>query len=299
MIVLPSGQQQIIEQVPPYQITINNFSAQSPERVATELEAIREEMSHQVLPADKWPLFQIRASLLDQQRIRLHISFDALIADAWGMRIIGRDLLLFYHQPEQQWPPLELSFRDYIFTEQAWQETEWYQRSLNYWLDRLNTLPPTPALPLVTNPSSLAQPKFQRHSSRLDSDKWQQLKQRASKAGLTPSGLLLAAFADILGGWSKEPRFTLNLTLFNRLPIHKQVNDIVGDFTSLILVEIDNTIPDSFIGRAKRVQQQLWQDLDHIYVNGVQVLRELAKKTEKSPKSTHADCLHKYPYPRL
>jgi len=281
MIVLDSGQQQILEQVPPYQIKIQNLSDKS----HTELESIREEMSHQVLPADQWPLFDIRASLLDKQRTRLHISFDALIADAWGMRIIGRDLLHFYHQPEQKLPPLELSFRDYIFTEQAWQETEWYQRSLSYWLDRLNTLPPAPTLPLARNPNSLAQPKFQRHSSRLDSDKWQQLKQRASKAGLTPSGLLLAVFADILSFWSKEARFTLNLTLFNRLPLHKQVNEIVGDFTSLILVEIDNTVPESFIGRAKRVQQQLWQDLDHIHVNGVQVLRELAKRQKNRQRA--------------
>ncbi len=32
--------------------------------------------------------------------------------------------------------------------------------------------------------------------------------------------------------WSKMPRFTLNLTLFNRLPLHPQVNALVGDFTS-------------------------------------------------------------------
>ncbi|OAD21038.1 Non-ribosomal peptide synthetase domain protein, partial [Candidatus Thiomargarita nelsonii] len=75
------------------------------------------------------------------------------------------------------------------------------------------------------------------------------------------------------------------MTLFNRLPLHKQVNEIVGDFTSLILVEIDNTVPESFIGRAKRVQQQLWQDLDHIHVNGVQVLRELAKRQKNRQRA--------------
>ena len=33
-----------------------------------------------------------------------------------------------------------------------------------------------------------------------------------------------------------SPRFTLNLTLFNRLPLHPQVNELVGDFTSLELL---------------------------------------------------------------
>jgi non-ribosomal peptide synthetase component F len=37
---------------------------------------------------------------------------------------------------------------------------------------------------------------------------------RAAHVGLTPSGALLAAFAEILTVWSKSPRFTLNLALF-------------------------------------------------------------------------------------
>jgi non-ribosomal peptide synthetase component F len=68
----------------------------------------------------------------------------------------------------------------------------------------------------------------------------------------------------------------LNLTLFNRLPIHEQINQLVGDFTSLILLEIDHRQPVSFSERARRVQKQLWQDLEHRYVSGVQVMREMA-----------------------
>ncbi|MDM8557743.1 amino acid adenylation domain-containing protein [Candidatus Parabeggiatoa sp. HSG14] len=278
MIVLPTGQQQIIEQVPPYQITIMDLRGQTPDIIIAELEAIRQLMSHQMLPADQWPLFEIRATRLDKQRTQLHFSFDALIADAWSLFIFNKEWLQLYQNPEQKLTPLALSFRDYVLTEQAWQKTEWYQHSLDYWLNCLDTLPLAPELSLAMNPATIIQPKFHRRSAQLDKDSWQQLKQRASKAGLTPSGVLLAAFADILTLWSKQPRLTLNLTLFNRLPIHQQVNDIVGDFTSLILLAVDNSVPNAFTVRAKRLQQQLWQDLDHRYVNAVRVLRELANK---------------------
>src|SRR5450759_3750384 len=76
---------------------------------------------------------------------------------------------------------------------------------------------------------------------------------------------------------SKSPRFTLNLTLFNRLPLHPQVNDIIGDFTSLTLLTVDTSVPGTFEERARRAQTQLWEDLDHRYVSGVRVLRELAR----------------------
>jgi len=287
MVILPTGQQQILPQVPPYQIKLLNLCGQTPDIIATELEAIRQQMSHQVLStADQWPLFEIRATRLDKQRIRLHLSYDAMIADAWGMQILAKEWLQLYQNTECQLTPLTLSFRDYVLAEQAWQKTEGYQHALAYWLNRLETLPPAPELPLAQNPTTLTQPKFQRRSAQLDLDNWQQLKQRASQAGLTPSGVLLAAFAEILTAWSKQPRLTVNLTLFNRLPIHSQINDIIGDFTSLLLVAVDNSIPDTFTNRARRIQQQLWEDLEHRYVSGVRVQRELARQRGDFQKAT-------------
>jgi non-ribosomal peptide synthetase component F len=88
---------------------------------------------------------------------------------------------------------------------------------------------------------------------------------------------LLAVFADVLKVWSKSPRLTLNLTLANRLPLHPQVNDLVGDFTSVVLLVVDDSEEDTFEARARRLQKQLWNDLDHSLVSGVEIMRELAK----------------------
>jgi len=278
MVVLPTGQQRILEQVPAYRIRLMDLCGQTPGFITTKLEATRGEMSHQMLSTEQWPLFEVRATRMDEQRIRLHLSFDGLVTDAMSLHIVAKEWVQLYQNPDQELAPLTLSFRDYVLAEQAWLENEVYQYSLAYWRGRLDTLPPAPQLPLALNPAALTKPKFQRRSARLEAHNWQLLKQRAAQAFLTPSAVLLTAFADILTLWCKQPRFTLNLTLFNRLPIHQQVNDIVGDFTSLILLEVDNTLPAAFIQRARRLQQQLWQDMDHRYVNGVRVQQELARK---------------------
>ncbi len=274
-VVLPDGQQQILSFVPPYQIEVLDLRGQDDEAVNAKLSSIRQQMSHQVLPTDKWPLFEIRATRLDEQRLRLHISFDALLADAWSKRCLAKEWTQLYQNLELTLPPLELSFRDYVLTEQRLQATELYQRSQDYWFSRLDTLPPAPELPLVKHPGSLTQPRFQRRSGHLNRELWQQLQQRSTKANLTASGILLAAFAEVLTVWSKSPQFTINLTLFNRLPLHPQVNDIVGDFTSLTLLAVNNSASEAFTTRARRIQQQMWQDLDHRYFSGVRVLREL------------------------
>ncbi len=285
-IVLPDGQQQVLQHVPPYQIEIADLRGQPPEIVAAQLEATRQRMSHQVLRTDQWPLFEIRTSLLDGQRVRMHLSFDVLIADAQSFQIFFRDLQQFYNDSGVTLPPLHLSFRDYVMAEAKLRDSELYQRSLEYWRNCLPTLPPAPELPLAKSPASVKYPQFIRRKARLEQEAWTLLKSRAAQANLTPSVVLFAAFAEILATWSKSLRCSLNLTLFNRLPLHSQVNDIVGDFTSMTLLAVDTLVQASFESRARRIQEQLWTNLDYQYISGVQILREWALTQGKASRAT-------------
>ena len=276
-IVHSDGQQQILEQVPPYQIQLLDLRGQDSDTIASKLEAIRARLSHQVLPIDQFPLFEICATQLDDHHFRLHISVDGLCVDGLSAQVLLQDLVKFYQKPNITLPSLELSFRDYVLAEIAFQNSPTFQRSLDYWQKRLPTLPPAPDLPLAKAPGSLTQPQFKCWDTKLEPEIWQRLKLRTAKAGLTPTGILLAAYAEVLALWSKSPRFTINVPRFNRLPLHPQVNDIIGEFASFTLLEVDNSGQESFEVRARRLQEQLWKDLEHQYVSGVRVLRELSK----------------------
>jgi pyochelin synthetase len=284
-IVLPDGQQQIQQSVPPYQMQVVDLRKREADVIREKLQEIRDRLSHQVIPADRWPLFEFCATLLDEGRIRLHISYDLQVFDAWSLFRLFDEWSQLYQNPTLALPPLKLSFRDYVLAEQGLQETELYKRSQKYWFDRIDTLPPAPDLPLAKNPQELKQHICQRYAGYLDPTEWQQLKQRGGCVGLTPSGVLLAAFAEILTIWSKESKFTLNLALFNRLSLHPQVNDILGDFTSVTLLAVNNSHRESFANRAIRLQKQLWQDLEHRYISGVRVVRELARRKGATPSA--------------
>lgn len=278
--ITADGQQQIAKRVPSYTILVDDGRALSPSQQAALLQQTRSRMSHQIHNAQQWPLFEIRATLLTNNATRLHVSFDLLIADVWSFILLFSEWYRFYETPTLQLPPLTLSFRDYILAEQAYRQTPAYQQALEYWRHRLteDSIPPAPDLPLAKNPGLITCPQFVRRSYKLNASHWKALKQRAQNASLTPSIVLCAAYAEVLGRWSKSPQFTLNLTLFNRLPLHPQVNQLVGDFTSLILLAIDQRPTESFEARAQRLQKQLWQDLAHRQVNGVEVLREMAQQ---------------------
>ena len=281
-IVQPNGQQQILSQVPAYEIKVLDLRGENEEIREFRLAEIRNRMSHQVLPADKWPLFEICATRLPENKIRLCLSFDLLIGDAWSYQIIGRELAELMQNNDSPLSPIEISFRDYVLGEIALRNTELYSRALEYWQSRIVTLPPSPELPLAKNLVAINNPRFHRRTGKLAADAWLKLQNKAQQIDVTPSIILLAAYAEILTVWSKKPQFTINLTLFNRLPLHPQINQIVGDFTTLNLLEVTNLEVNSFTVRAQGIQQQLWDDLDHRYVSGVQVLRELVQTQERS-----------------
>jgi hypothetical protein len=234
--------------------------------------------------ASQWPLFDIKACVLSQDHTRFCFSFDLLIADLWSVLIFFRDWQQLYQYPEQPLPPLDLSFRDYVLAEAQLQKSPAGQADWHYWSLRLDSLPAAPALPQVMAAESLQQARFQRFSGELTASDWQRLQGRAREAGITPSMILCAAYAEVLAIWSESSDFCLNVTLFNRWPMHKDVNQLIGDFTALELLAVSLDYQQDFVTRAQQLQRQLLADLSHRTVNGVQLLAELAKR-QKRPHS--------------
>ncbi|QCT03390.1 amino acid adenylation domain protein [Paenibacillus algicola] len=276
-IVTDDGMQQVLKEVPFYQIPFIQLQELEPEEVELKLASLRQEMSHQMLATNKWPVFDLRVSLLHNGRARIHLSSDALMFDAWSYVVLLRELAELHHNPDAELPELKITFRDYVQAEERMKASSAYQRSLEYWKSRVPELPPAPELPMAKSPDSLKNPYFTRLHNRLEGDHWSRLKTKATSMGLTASGVLLAAFAEVLAVWSKHPRFCLNLTFLNRMQLHPQVNEMVGEFTSLTLLEIDGSGSDRFVERAAMTQTNLWNDLEHHHVSGVQVLRELSR----------------------
>ena len=286
MIVLSDGQQQILKQVPLYQISTLDLRGQEVEVVSAKLESIRQQMPYQVFRTDQWPLFDFRATLLDEQRVRLHFKFELLILDGWSYRILMRKLAELYQNPKVTLTSLEFSFRDYVLANISLQESTAFKQAMNYWHNRIPKLFPAPSLPLAKQPSSLREYRFEHLNARLAPKIWLRFKNRAIKANLTPTLALCAAYAEVITAWSKSPRFTLTILHLNRFPLHPQVNDIVGNCSTTLLLEVDNSEEAPFEARAKRLQKQLWNDLEHSIFSGVEVVRELNRLQGSLPRAT-------------
>ncbi len=284
-IILPGGMQKVLREVPPYEIAVLDLRRAEAADIEQRLAQIRESMSHQVFATDVWPLFELRVTLLPGDVARLHIGIDQLIMDGFSLQLLFKELHERYEDPKRAFEPLAVSFRDYVLTEEKLVETPQYQRSREYWASRAATLPATPALPLAKSPESVLRPQFSHRRFHLPADTWAQLGRRAVKAGIPASGAVLAAYADILASWSGNPHFTLNMTLFNRLPLHPNIMEVMGEFTAVNLLEVDNGGRNTFTDRARSINARLWDDLDHRWYGGVRVIRDIAKGMSGSTAS--------------
>ncbi|ANP49604.1 amino acid adenylation domain-containing protein [Streptomyces griseochromogenes] len=275
MTVLPDGSQQTLEQVPPYRFDVLDLRAEPEDKALEWLEEVRARMSHEVFVLQQWPLFHIAVTQMPSGATHVHFSIDLFVADLWALRVLLGDWWRLYANPEADLPALELTFRDVVLAERATHGSGAFEQARRYWDERLDDLPPAPQLPADT---AAARPHFTRRMARIPAPVWSTVKELAGGRGVTPSGVLLAAYSVVLGAWSSSQRFTVDVTLFNRPSIHPQIDSLVGDFTNVDLLAVDLVDADTFQDFADAVQQRLWMDLQHAAAGGVQSLRELAAR---------------------
>lgn len=279
MVVLPNLRQQVLEHVPDYQIKRYDMRNQPTEAVEQTLADVRDRMSHDILPADKWPVFEVCATLWDTDQLRIHFSFDLLVGDAWCFRMLIDEWDRLYENLDGgRKTPAELTYRDYVLGLEELEKSELFDQDLAYWCEQLEDLPPPPSLPMINTQESLKEIRAEHYSVYLSVDEWNALKDIIKKRKLTPSGFFAMALSEVISLWNEGPAHTLNMTIFNRLPLHPDVNDIlVGEFNSFQLLACDNSTQQSFESRAAKLQALMWQHLDHRYISGVRLMRELAK----------------------
>lgn len=276
-VIRADGLQQALAETPRYGIVVEDLRTCPTREREKRLLSLRDELSHQNRDAGTWPLFEVRATRVPDG-VRIHLGLDLLVADGWSFGLLLRDLLHGYIRPQEPLPVPGLTFRDYVAARQAFCDSAAYKAAERYWEERLAALPPGPELPLAGSPAAMARTRFKRYAKTLAPAQWDALQARARAYGVTPSGVLLAAFSAILAQWSQQERFSLMLTLFNRLPVHEDIHEVVGDFTSLLLLCV--SVEDgSFGSHAAKLQQQLWKDMEYRNMCAVDVLRLLKQRS--------------------
>ncbi len=266
---LPDGTQCIGPMPDPYPVAVQDLSELTAHEVEQRLAATRSAKSHQQLDG---LVFELTLSLLPGEKTRLHVDLDMQAADAMSYRTLMSDLAALYGG--QQLPVLGYTYREY---RQAAAPSAATEPDRQWWSERIPELPDPPRLPLVP-PAEQADPH---HTTRrwhwLEPDTRDALFAAARRRGVTPAMALAASFSDALAGWSAEPRFLLNVPMFGREQRHPDVDRLVGDFTSSVLLDVDLGAAATATARSRALQDTFRAAAAHADYPGLSVLRDLGR----------------------
>ncbi len=281
--VLPDGTQQVLASVPAFHLAVTDLRGLSQTEQNSLLAVHADRLSHTCYALEHWPQTSFQAFVLPDGKTRLMASIDCWCLDGHSLQILMRELAALYRGEELP-PAPACTFRDYVLALTSFRTSRLWQQSLAYWHRKLQTLPPAPVLPgrqASHRPDALsARPVFRRLEDVVAADAFAALVSRLRSHDLTLSAFLLTCYAEVLGHWSSEPRFTINVPRSNRLPLHKDIDACAGEFASFSLTAMDLSDPQqTFLARCKAVQKQVWEDLEHDHVSGVTVLRAWRQQT--------------------
>ncbi|OHU98270.1 non-ribosomal peptide synthetase [Mycobacterium talmoniae] len=255
-----------------FPVTVHDLRDQDPAVVETRLADIRDAKSHQQLDGQ---VLELTLSRLPGSRSRLHVDLDMQAADAMSYRTLMADLAALYRGTTL--PALGYTYRDYrqAMLRRDAEPAPARDADRDWWATRLPDLPDPPRL--ASHPEQCESRTSSRRWHWLDPHTRDALFAKARARGITPAMTLAAAFANTLARWSAGPRFLLNVPLFGREPLHPDVDRLVGDFTSSLLLDIDLTDTATATARAHTVQNTMRTAAAHAAYSGLSVLRDLGR----------------------
>ncbi|WLW50146.1 non-ribosomal peptide synthetase [Streptomyces sp. YU58] len=274
---LEDGTQQVAASSPWPGLTVHDLRELSPQVADDALDRVRQQLSHRRFDVAAGHVFDVQLSLRPGGSTRIHFGIDLLVADVLSIQHLLAEMAAHY-AGEPGPPPAASSYTfAHYLADLAAQRGSFREKARAYWQERLPELPGGPALPLAVNPDQVERPRFVRRTTRLAPEAWRRFTERARAHRVTPAMALAAAYAEVLGAWSSQQRFVLNLPLFDRQPLHPEVSGLVADFTNLVLVTADTSDAAPFAEHARRLQAQFQSDAAHAEYSAVDVLRDLAR----------------------
>lgn len=270
--VTAEGLQHVAASHPP--LGIDDFCHYPPAEVQRLLADKRWRMENQQLLRDQGYPCEISLTLLPGQASRLHIDLDMIAADALSFRIVVEDLARFYQQPPPQCAPvMEVDWFRYLA--QRTQDPLLIgarERDRAWWRQRLATIPPAPAIPYTDR-----QCQTRRMAIQLNPQISHALRRCARHHHLTLSSLFLALFSLTMMEGFRQPALRINVPTFFRAPKIAGGDDIVGDFSDLLLFSAELRPEETLLHHCQRTMTQLHEVLGHGGYSGISVMRDLSR----------------------
>lgn len=245
--VLPDGTLTLRGQVPKYEIARHDLTGCSVGETDRRLAEVAQRMRDKPFGLGGFPMYALEASLLPGGDIVLHAALDALLADAQSFALLFGQLFALSEGRTDVLGTEAGGLAEYLRGVAERAKSPQGEQAAQRWDEKFAALPSGP--PIADS--------GERTHRRFDMD-WAALQKRTDAIGVPADMLMLTAYTDALREEFKEP-FTTVVVSWDR---PEGTKEIIGDFTGLAWLVVDDTLPANFDDRAREIWARVRADLD-------------------------------------
>ncbi|MCG7521802.1 amino acid adenylation domain-containing protein [Ruegeria sp. Ofav3-42] len=259
----PQTLTQTVRSEPVLNLETLDYSALSKPEAEQRLAALQFHWSHEVFSSDQSPWGLIAITLPDGD-LAVMTRFDALILDAHSIA----ELMRFIFAPEGSdvVPPQPVPANE--------APTDSNQRSTDaeYWQHKLQAVSGPPRLPYKQDPEQITQSRYNRQSLVVPHAQIKALWRRGAKEGLFQNTTLTALILEVLARWTSDLKPCV------AVPVSPSGGGSSASNASSFVALAYDVLTGNFADRAKQVQRDILEGLQHTAFSGVDLNRMLLNK---------------------
>lgn len=284
MVLTTEGKQKFLKDVY-YKIKVIDMRNKDQEAQELLIKQLRCDLSHEVMDVLTWPLYKLIAVRINDSESMLIFSVDLLTMDAASVQMFKHLVMQAYENPDQILIEPDFSFRDFVYGLELVKQSKVYDTDALYWKEKAKDFPLAPQLSLLMPVEEVDKPVCKRLELYLDKEQWADLKNRITGHGVSASTALCIIYTAVMSYYSNQPSCAINMTTFNRFDFHKDVDKIIGDFTSTMLLGMDFSDKKDFWTFAKTVQNEVTENLEHRSFSGMDFIKEVRQHKKIGKKA--------------
>ncbi|HEN7857949.1 condensation domain-containing protein [Streptococcus agalactiae] len=279
LVLLSEGKGIIFEEVPKYKVVQYKYETQE------ERHRMRNKFSHMIYNSETWPMFNFivgKRNIEENKNDVLHISFDCSILDAWSAGKMIYQLFALYEGEKVSFS--DVSYREYMRNLKKYKELEVNKKlsiaAERYWDSKIMTLPKVPYLRTKVAVEDLGKYKFQRKEHWFSKEETDNLISYSRRQCVTLSAVVITIYMKVLSDLTDVDELTITTTLFGKLPVVKNIDELLGEFTNIGLVSYKDN--KNILDSVKATQKQIFKLLEYRCLDGINIINKIRQENEKN-----------------
>ena len=279
-VLFADGTQAELKEIPMYKLPVRDLTGFSAEETERFFDDLREEKSHKIFPLGQWPMFEISLYKLNDKCTRTMISFDMMLVDRFSIELLIYEMSMFYNGREDELPPLSHSYSEYI-------ELYNNERAANYDKDKAyweNLIPDMPLAPTVKiQPGDHSGGRFDTLVHTFSEEEYGKLKDALYEERILPSVYMMYCYGKALSRFGSCDKLSVSMTMAARSVGGQIFSDVIGDFTKLLLVDLDTN--GTWLENCRALQKRIRDHMKHSDFTGLDVMKEIARREQLGGKA--------------